>query len=352
VARPEQSVASSTRGLPAAARPVPKTARAAPVAGPASERSANAEADDERAAIDELAALLSDADLVELALDLDERVGCHGLPPPLLVVTARDAAGRGTSCVAGAVPDADVACAAYAGLDPERAADAVCAATASPAPDWVKRLRELAVRGGHDWRIAPVPGMARLPALSLRVDVNEYHLLARLGRAWLASAEPVAWSDGIGVGPARLLDLGGSQAPWVAVVTSSYFGGSEGGAHTTHLAVLSFEGDALVERDRRAIAELVWHLAAEERPRYPRGAFSLDARPHLEVALEPVVLAPDAVELVARRVHLPRRLLPRFEEPGCVEDGDLECPVTRLRALARDAGRWRVGPAGIVRLAP
>jgi hypothetical protein len=276
---------------------------------------------------------------------------CRDVAPPYWVVSALTDKGEGASCLVGAK---QTACVWFAGHDLGHAEQVLCGDTADHAeiPPWVRGLVAGAV---SEWQITLIPAPAPYRALRVRAG-EDYHLLVRRGQVWMSSARPVASTDGRDVGPERLLDstpLTGE--PSLALVGSSYAGGSGQGALTTRLSIMAEEEGRLVELVGREVGLLFWAMDPEEREDHPLGAQSLSERPHLELTLAPKIREDGVLVLAVDHDHRPAGLLERFQAEECTPDAEgdplhLGCPVDRVDALRKDAGVWRVENDRLVRV--
>ena len=279
----------------------------------------------------------------------DAEAPCRGVRPPFRVVSALGDGGEGVSCLFG---DGDAAaCVNFVDHETNRAEQALCSETGEAA-DVPSRVRQAAAAAAAGWRIAPIPAPEGHRALSLRTG-DDYYLLVRRGSEWRASPMPVGRTDGHEVGPERLLDSRSiGEEPTVALVASSYRGGSQQGELTTRLFILSSDG--LTEQAVKDIGLLVWTIDPDERTALPDGAQSLRGRPHLEVLLEPSITGDGAVRLDLIREHRPEPDRSRFEHEPCTPGGagdvlGLACPVRRLDALEKEAGFWRLHDGALVK---
>lgn len=286
-------------------------------------------------------------DLSMASLETEEP--CRGVAPPGWIVSGRTASGDAATCVASAT---QTACIRFAGHDTDHAEQVLCATQVESAarPAWIEPLVRLAVAAEDDWTIAPVPGLEAHPGLSLRANDGDYYALVKDGE-WLASLQPIAYSDGRRAGPELVLDTSEATGDRsFGVVASSYSGGSGSGELSTDLWILSRDGSVLATRTQKLIGLFLWSLEQGDRERYPLGAYSLDARPHIEVALAAAIAPDGAIELSIERSHLPRKWRARFEdgmrcppdtsdqEPGHGWDHGTACVL----ALRTQVGRWRV----------
>lgn len=219
-------------------------------------------------------------------------------------------------------------------------------------PGWLHRMVELRSWLGFFHDVRPVASPPALPALQVRSDGMiglAHHLLVNVRGRWWLAPEPLA--DGRGRGILRVLDASalGSGAVLLAAA-ESYDGGSELGGAETWLYVFCDTGDGLTECARKQIGLFRWALAADERHRYPRGAYDLRARPHIEAELEASVTRDGLLQLSVVYSMLPADRSEWEPEESCLagdadaeEDAEEACnPVSVVQRLINDAGLWRL----------
>ncbi len=296
--------------------------------------------------LDRFARRLSDLAVDELSLaDAGGDKACRGVTPPFRVLSALSDSGEGVSCLFGA---AGVACGNFVDHEPGPVVRAMCGDGAEQV-DVPSRARQLAAATQPGWRIAPIPAPEGYRALSLRAG-HDYFLLVRRGSDWIASPLPVARTDGLEVGPERLLDGRAlTEEPSFLLVSASARGGAQQGEETTRLLVLSAE---LAERTVRDIGLLVWTIDPDERS--GDAAPAPRSGPHLEISLEPSITGDGVLRLELLREHRPEPDRQRFEREPCTPAGEgdllgMACPVHRIDLIARDAGFWHFDDGALTR---
>jgi hypothetical protein len=244
--------------------------------------------------------------------------------------------------------------------DPDRATRRIGRASRRvPGLGWLRGVIELVrsrLERFHDVRLVASP--PALPALQVRSDGMiglAHHLLVNVRGRWWLAPEPLV--DGRGRGILRVLDASplGSGAVLLAVA-ESYDGGSELGGAETWLYVFCDTGDGLTECARKQIGLFRWALAADERHLYPRGAYDLRARPHIEAELEASVTRDGLLQLSVVYSMLPADRSEWEPEESCLaddvgaeEDADEACnPVSVVERLIDDAGTWRLEAGHLV----
>jgi hypothetical protein len=252
---------------------------------------------------------------------------------------------RGATCVAASDPDLD------------RAALRICGGTEPriAAPPWVERIA-LLVRSRRDllYEVSRVAAPAALPAMRVSTDSFGHHLMVKVSGRWWPAPESLA--EGRRPGILRVLDASalGSDAIFLAVA-ESYDGGSEMGGGETWLHLFCGSAHGPVECGRKQIGLFRWALAAEDRDKYPQGAHSLRARPHIEAELEPSVTRGGLLELSLAYSMLPADRSEWEPEESCAEDegeGEACDPVSAIEKLVNDAGLWRLADGRLVLARP
>jgi len=297
-------------------------------------------------ALDRFARRLSDLAIDELSLaDASGDRPCSGVTPPFRVLSALSDSGEGVSCLVG---ERSVACGNFVDHEPAPVVQAMCGDGAEQV-DVPSRVRQVAGAAEPGWRIAPIPAPEGYRALSLRAG-HDYFVLVRRGKDWIASPLPVARTDGLEVGPERLLDGRAlTEDASFLLVSASARGNAQQGEETTRLLVLSAE---LAERSVRDIGLLVWTVDPDERT---GGAAAPRSGPHLEVLLEPSITGDGALRLELLREHRPEPDRERFENGPCTPSGEgdllgMACPVHRIDLIAKDAGFWKFEGGQLARL--
>jgi hypothetical protein len=144
--------------------------------------------------------------------------------------------------------------------------------------------------------VEPIPG-----ADALVVEGESTHVVARIGGQWFVSTEPLGIYENTPTihraFDASLL----AKQPAIALVVESRDGGSEMGSAIDQLVILCASNEVLRPCGEIEIGHLEWVLGAEHRRAYPGGATSLRKRPHVEVELEPKLVAPDMLRLTVKR---------------------------------------------------
>jgi hypothetical protein len=235
--------------------------------------------------------------------------------------------------------------------DIDRAAVRVCGEGPRIAvPPWVERIAAL-VRSRPDvlLEVRRVPSPGSLPALRVSTGSSDHHLIVKVNGRWWPAPEPLAVGRRPGIH--RVLDASalGSDALFLAVA-ESYDGGSEMGGGETWLHLFCDSAGGPVECGRKQIGLFRWALAAEDRARYPQGAHSLRARPHIEAELEPSVTRDGLLELSLSYRMLPADRSEWVDDESCAEDeGEAACdPVAAIERLINDTGPWRLAGGRLV----
>ncbi|MFN0251399.1 MAG: hypothetical protein ACKV2T_31275 [Kofleriaceae bacterium] len=180
----------------------------------------------------------------------------------------------------------------------------------------------------------PIPGFE-----AYTVAGETTQVIARINGAWFATTENVGVYDS----PTILRAFDASllaRRPAIALVVESRDGGSEMGHAIDQLVILCAEIDVLRPCGRIDIGYLAWALAAENRGAYAGGAYSLGKRPHVEVVLEPKLVAPNMLRLTLKRTS--SLALPEGE-------WDRET-LDELQALRRSVGLYRMDGDQLVRV--
>lgn len=187
-----------------------------------------------------------------------------------------------------------------------------------------------------DWaEVEPIPG-----AEALVVTGESTHVVARIDGQWFVTTESIGMFDNTPTVhrafDATLL----AKQPAIALVVESRDGGSEMGIAIDQLVILCAANEHLRKCGEIQIGQLEWTLDAENRRKYPGAAFSLRKRPHVEVELEPKLVAPDMLRLrVSRSTSL------------SMPSGDWESEtVTTMNALKKSAGLYRFVDDKLVRV--
>lgn len=332
------------RQVAPAAVPGPDAGKVA--AGPqASEEGSAADGDDHRD-LERLSDILDEHRLAELSIGPTGRSAC-GSAEKTEAWTIAGAAedGSGASCL---VRESGTTCVDRADRDLERATRRICRGKERlAAPRWLESVAEL-VRSRPDlfFEVSPVPAPAALAALRVRNDsIFDHYLLVKVRGRWWPVPERLA--EGRSPGILRVLDASalGSGAVFLAVA-ESYDGGSELGAGETWIHVFCDDGRGLAGCARKQIGLFRWALAAEERRKYPGGAHSLRARPHIEAELEASVTRDGLLQLSLVYSMLPADRSEWEPEESCLADEDDTAeacnPVSGVERLINDAGLWRL----------
>lgn len=165
------------------------------------------------------------------------------------------------------------------------------------------------------------------------------HVVAKLGGRWFVTTEPIGLYDTLTVTRAFDASLLAKQ-PAVALVVESRDGGSEMGSAIDQLVILCAANERLRKCGELEIGHLEWALDGEHRRAYPDGASSLRKRPHVEVVLDPTLVAPDMLRLTLTRnstVALPDGGWPREI-------------IDAMDALRKSAGLYRFVAGTLVRV--
>jgi hypothetical protein len=144
--------------------------------------------------------------------------------------------------------------------------------------------------------VEPIPG-----ADALVVSGDSTHVIAKINGLWFVSTEPLGIYENT---PTihRAFDASVlAKQPAIAFVVESRDGGSEMGSAIDQLVILCAANAQLRPCGAIEIGHLEWVLDAEHRREYPGAAFSLRKRPHVEVELEPKLVAPDMLRLTLKR---------------------------------------------------
>lgn len=188
-----------------------------------------------------------------------------------------------------------------------------------------------------DWaEVESIPG-----ADALLVTGDSTHVIARINGSWFVTTEPLGLLYDLSPTVRRAFDATLlAKRPAIAIVVESYDGGSGMGTAIDQLIVLCAEKDQLQVCGEMQIGRLEWSLDAEHRSKFPDGAFSLRKRPHVEVVLEPTLVAPDMLRLAVTRssnVASP-------DGPWSHET------LATMDALRRSAGHYRLVGGEFVRI--
>lgn len=165
------------------------------------------------------------------------------------------------------------------------------------------------------------------------------HVVAKLGGHWFVTTEPLGLFDTLAVTRAFDASLLAKQ-PAIALVVESRDGGSEMGSAIDQLVILCAANERLRTCGEIEIGHLEWALDGEHRRDYPGGATSLRKRPHVEVVLEPTLVAPDMLRLTMTRnstVALPDGGWPRET-------------LEAMDTLRKRAGLYRFTAGALVRV--
>jgi hypothetical protein len=183
--------------------------------------------------------------------------------------------------------------------------------------------------------IEPIPGFD-----AYVVDGETTHVIAKIGGSWFVTTEKLGlYSDSPTIHRAFDASLL-AKRPAIALVVENRDGGSEMGRAIDHLVILCAANEVLRKCAEIEIGHLEWALAAENRGDYPDGAFSLGKRPHVEVVLEPKIVAPDMLRLSLK--HTSSRALPEGE-------WDRET-LREMEALRKSVGLYRMRGDELVRV--
>ncbi|MBA3452926.1 MAG: hypothetical protein H0T42_07535 [Deltaproteobacteria bacterium] len=298
-----------------------------------------------------LLAVLDEADVNLIAVtevDQFDHDDCRAKGARTWIVSAIDGRNEGATCLGdGASPPV---CVMFAGADPAHVSRVMCKqrALARPVevPAWAQDLfAAMRAVPATDlvWQLSPIQDAVR-PSLAITVD-EQLFVAIRADAGWLRTAEPV--DQMMRLAGRRVLDttpLTGTQS--FGVITSSYSGGSGSGTETTTLTVLQPTEHGLASLATIQIGQFTWILASEDRKRYPKGAESLDARPHVEVQLAPRI-EPGALVLAVERETIAKHLQGTCE-PSSDDEAELDAPCI-LRELKAKAGRYKLVEGTFVR---
>lgn len=183
--------------------------------------------------------------------------------------------------------------------------------------------------------IEDIPGM---DALVLRSEST--HVAARFHGRWFVSTEPIGLhSSAPTIRRAFDASLLAKQ-PAIALVVESRDGGSGMGFAVDQLVILCARDEQLRTCGEIEIGHLVWALDGEHRRKYPGAATSLRKRPHVEVELEPKLVAPDMLRLTLKRSST-------LAPPEGAWDRET---LATMDALRKSAGLYRIVDDRLVRV--
>lgn len=180
----------------------------------------------------------------------------------------------------------------------------------------------------------------RVPGADALAVIGETtHVIAKLGGSWFVTTDPIGVFERPTIRRAFDASLLAKQ-PAIALVVESRDGGSGMGTVIDQLVILCAADAQLRNCGEITIGRLDWVLDGEHRSKYPDGAFSLRKRPHVEVVLEPTLVAPDGLRLTVKRNST---LAP---PEGAWESETL----AMMDTLRRSAGVYRLRDGELVRV--
>jgi hypothetical protein len=257
---------------------------------------------------------------IEAVLDDGSRLLCSG-PAPLRCVDPP---------APGKDPRASTSC------DPE------FSKRAKPAPAWLAPLG-----AGFESFDLYAPREPGLPTIVARDDDRQVYVAVRGTGGWRVTEQPLGegqfWDD------LRVLDTSAlTGGPSFGVVVSLHDGGTLMGAARTELVILAEEDGKLRKKDGRLVGLFQWSMSGRERNHCAACRHSYDARPHVELRLEPKVTGPGALRLTLKVNNLKRlahvcnvRDLSPLPEPKDGEEEPTLCQIDELREVRHNAGTWR-----------
>jgi hypothetical protein len=183
--------------------------------------------------------------------------------------------------------------------------------------------------------VEPIPGID-----GFVVTGETTQVMARIDGSWFTTTEKLGPFDRP---PTIRRGFDASvlvKKPAIALVVESYDGGSMMGTAIDELVILCASNEVLRVCGTMEIGRLEWMLDSEHRRKYRDGAHSLRKRPHIEVLLEPTLVAPGMLRLAVKR-----------NSTLALPEGTWEREtLARMDALRRSAGLYRVVDEKLVRV--
>lgn len=289
------------------------------------------------------------ASLLELAnradLNLLAIVEAEACAPRTWIISALDSQGAGASCVGDG--SSEPRCILFAGTTADHLNDVMCRqrgpARAAPVPAWAPDVFGWmhALPADQSWQVSHIQNSSR-PALAVQID-DSLFVAIRTDAGWLRSEEAI--EQMFRLTAHRVLDTSSlTDAPSFGAITSSYDGGSMMGTEVRTLTILKPTPTGLSTVASIQLGQFSWILEAEDRRKYPKAASSLDARPHVEVQLVPVITN-GVLTLRVERDVIAKQLTGR-----CDPAIEPEMPACTRVAMKARAGNYRLTAEGFTRV--